>query len=219
MRLLSVICALLISWLLVACTAEQPTPNADTSAPPRTPAETSDPSPIEPISSRHGSSPSGSTAQLPAAEGRVLVAPGALFTLPENWQREAPAQTMRLAQARIPGSAGEAQLTVFYFGPGGGGGVTDNLNRWAGQIEATSPEQRGDFEVGAFKVHTIAVDGTLKPSMMGTGPTTPQPDSGLLGAVVEGTSGPWFFKVVGPAATLAAEHDAFSAMLRSVEQP
>ncbi len=51
---------------------------------------------------------------------------------------------------------------------------------------------------------------------MGSGPTTPQPGFRLLGAVVEGEGGPWFFKLTGPEATLASEREAFFGLLRGV---
>jgi len=51
---------------------------------------------------------------------------------------------------------------------------------------------------------------------MGTGPTTEKPGSRLLGAVVEGPGGPWFFKAAGPDATLSAEKDNFLKLLHSV---
>jgi hypothetical protein len=47
-------------------------------------------------------------------------------------------------------------------------------------------------------------------------PSVPQPDSRLLGAVVEGEGGPWFFKLVGPAATVEAARDEFFTLLRTV---
>jgi hypothetical protein len=42
------------------------------------------------------------------------------------------------------------------------------------------------------------------------------PDARLLGAVVEGPGGPWFFKATGPDSTLGPQRDAFLAMLKSV---
>jgi hypothetical protein len=154
---------------------------------------------------------------VPAAEGQEFEARGAYFTLPSAWTSEAPSSSMRLAQALIPGSGGEAQLTVFHFGVGGGGGVESNLERWVGQMEvdAGTVPSRDTFSHGVFTTHWIDVQGTLKPSMMGTGPDTPQPGSRLLGGVVEGPGGPWFFKATGPADTLAEARDDFLGMLRS----
>lgn len=147
-----------------------------------------------------------------------LVVPGARFDTPTGWVLRQPSSSMRLAEAEIPGEGGAALLTVFFFGPGGGGGTEANLQRWAGQIETeagTEPD-RESFSVKGYTFSTIAVEGTLKPSRMGTGPTEPAPGSKLVGAVVEGPGGPWFFKVTGPAATVAAAEPAFDTMLRSV---
>lgn len=140
------------------------------------------------------------------------------FELPESWQPETPASSMRIAQASIPGEAGPAELAVFYFGAGGGGGVEANLDRWIGQMEVKSGTEphRESFEAGDFRVTWLEVEGTLKPSTMGMGPSSPQPDSTMLAAVVEGPGGPWFFKATGPTATLTSERDAFLEMLQSV---
>jgi hypothetical protein len=148
----------------------------------------------------------------------VLEVPGARFHRPAGWTFGEPSSSMRLAEAGIPGDAGPALLTVFFFGEGGGGGTEANLQRWAGQIvpdDGTEPA-RGAFEVNGYTVSTIAVEGTLQPSRMGGGPTEPTPGSKLIGAVVEGPGGPWFFKVTGPAATVSEAEPAFDTMLRSV---
>ena len=148
----------------------------------------------------------------------ALSVPGAMFDKPSGWTFGEPSSSMRLAEASIPGADGPALLTVFFFGQGGGGGTEANLQRWAGQIEAapgTEPT-RGAFDVNGYSVSTIAVEGILQPSRMGGGPTEPTPGSKLIGAVVEGPGGPWFFKITGPAATVSAAEPAFDAMLRSV---
>lgn len=172
-------------------------------------------SPIGPISSRDASDPSapmgGASAE--AQAGNIN------FDLPAGWVSQPPTSDMRMAQAEIPGSAGPGQLVVFHFGPGGGGTVEANIERWIGQMEmppGTNPQPQ-TFETGTgYKVTWIDVPGTLKPSMMGTGPETEQPNSRLLGGIVEGPGGPWFFKATGPDATLAAQRDAFVNMLKSV---
>lgn len=143
---------------------------------------------------------------------------GAVVERPQTWSFSGPSSTMRLAEATVAGPGGPALLTVFFFGPGGGGGVEANLERWAGQIEtaAGGEPQRDSFTLGGFTISTIAAEGTLLPSGMGAGPTEPVPGSRLLGAVVEGPGGPWFFKLTGPTETVAAAADDFDRMLRSV---
>lgn len=140
------------------------------------------------------------------------------FDIPTNWPQQPPSSSMRMAQATIPGASGPGDLAVFFFGPGGGGGVEDNIQRWMTQMDPApgSDPQPETFDANGFRVTWIDVSGTLKPSNMGTGPATEQPNSRLFGAVVEGPGGPWFFKATGPEATLSAERDNFLKMLRSV---
>lgn len=144
---------------------------------------------------------------------------GLLLELPEAWQQETPSSPMRKIQAGVPGEAGDGELVVFFFGEGGGGGVEANIQRWIDQIEIapnTLP-QRDVIETNGLQITWVDVSGTLKPSMMGIGPTTPIPNSRLLGAVVEGSGGPWFLKVVGPDATLGDHLDGFVQMLKNLQ--
>ena len=144
---------------------------------------------------------------------------GLLLELPEGWQQETPSSPMRNVQAGVPGEAGDGELVVFFFGEGGGGGVEANIQRWIDQMEVapdTSP-QREVIEANGLQITWVDVSGTLKPSKMGIGPTTPVPNSRLLGAVVEGSGGPWFLKVVGPDATLGNHLDGFVQMLKNLQ--
>jgi len=139
------------------------------------------------------------------------------YQLPEGWMPEPPDNSMRKAQARIPGDAGDGEFALFYFGPGGGGGVDANIDRWVGQVEDAQPE-RNTFQAGDLTVHTVVATGTLtgSPMSMQGGQPTPEEGSMLLGAVVEGPGGPWFFKATGPEATLEPYRDAFLEMLRNL---
>ena len=146
-------------------------------------------------------------------------ASGIEFEFPESWQETPPSNTMRLAQATIPGPGGPAEIAVFHFGAGGGGGTEANLQRWIDQMqvsEGTEPE-RETVESDPFTIHLLTVEGTLQNDPMGMGPAAAQPDSLLLGAVVEGPGGPWFFKATGPKATLEPEEEAFREMVTGVE--
>lgn len=156
-----------------------------------------------------------------SAEGSAIATATLRFDLPAGWRREQPSSGMRLAQAVVPGAAGPGELAVFHFGAGQGGGVEANFERWVGQIEqpAGSTPERGDFTAAGFEISWIDAHGTLLPSAMGSGPATAQPGFRLLGAVVEGEGGPWFFKVTGPEATLGREREAFFGLLRGVRRP
>ncbi len=175
--------------------AQAPPPAAQTNAG----AET----PVAPMTSRGPmeSAPAGNSIQ---------------WDLPQGWQSQPPSSPMRMAQATIPGPGGTAELTVFHFGVGGGGGTQANIDRWVGQVEAAGPPEQGTMEVGDYHVTWVDVKGTLKAGGMGMGPSAAQPDSRLLGAVVEGNGGPWFFKITGPQQTLDGQRDAFFTMLKSI---
>jgi len=171
-----------------------------------------------PETTAESSAPSAAAGSASAEGADVLALPGATVDRPEGWVFGQPSSSMRLAEAEIPGPGGPALLTVFFFGAGGGGEVDANLQRWAGQVEPDdgSAPVRGGFTVDGFTVSTIEVEGTLLPSGMGTGPAEPVPGSKLLGAVIEGPGGPWFFKITGPEETVSAAAGSFDEMLRSI---
>jgi hypothetical protein len=210
---------------LAACGHKESMPeSASTTTPPVAAPTAKDPmpagaaqtgaAPIGPISSRGETVPASPGGGAPAAQSAGLD-----FDLPANWQSQPPDSQMRLAQAAIPGPGGPGQLAVFFFGPGGGGGVDANIKRWIDQMEpakGSNPKPETFQTDKGFKVTWVDVAGALKPSSMGMGPAKEQPGSRLLGAVVEGPGGPWFFKATGPDSTLAGQRDAFLTMLKSV---
>ncbi len=61
--------------------------------------------------------------------------------------------------------------------------------------------------------------GTLTPSPMSMqgGSQAAQEGSMLLGAVVEGPGGPWFFKLTGPEQTVEPQKDAFLQMIKGMK--
>jgi hypothetical protein len=139
------------------------------------------------------------------------------YEFPDSWQRQMPANPMRLDQAVIPGSAGQGELIVFFFGSGTGGSAEANLQRWIDQMESNQSPVRESFETGELSVRLVDISGTLLPSTMGSGPDQPVPNSRMFAAVVEGEGGPWFFKATGPEATMAENRGAFVGMLRNLE--
>ena len=183
------------------------------------PAATNAPAPtspaIEPVSP-HGAAASSTVV---TANGATLSTPHFAFDLPAGWRSEQPSSSMRLVQAVLPGEAGPGELVLFYFGAGQGGTVEGNFDRWRGQVVGSGEGERGVVEGGPFRTSWLDLRGTLLPSGMGAGPTTPQPGFRFIGAVVEGENGPWFFKLTGPEATIAKERDAFFGLLKSFRRP
>lgn len=139
---------------------------------------------------------------------------------PADWEPARPANQMRFAEYEIPADGGgdAAELTVFYFGEQGGGGVEDNLERWAGEFSGGSEPTRDELEVDGTTVHTLQVDGTREASMPMAGDGGPVDDQKLLGAVAETQAGLFFFRLVGDRATVAAQTEDFDAFVRSFEE-
>jgi hypothetical protein len=200
----------LVLALLCACNKNAPAPEG-TAATPATqaaasgqPGDSGAPAPI----SSHGQA---------VSEAPTTAPDGSLdFDMPKGWEKQTPSSSMRIAQAAIPGPGGPGDFAVFFFGPGGGGTVEANIDRWVGQVETSDHPKPETFEAGGLKVTWVDVKGTLKASQMGPGPSASMSDARLYGAVVEGPGGPWFFKATGPDKTLAPQRDAFAAMLKGV---
>ena len=157
-------------------------------------------------------------AQTAAKPAEAATAAEVKWTMPASW-KEMPARPMRKATYQAPGDAGPAEVTVFYFGAGQGGDVEANITRWLGQFQGL-PEgeaKRDQLQVSGLTVSTVRVEkGTFLSGMPG-GPAAPQESFGMNAAVVETPSGPYFFKMTGPAATVDAEAGHFTELLKSVQ--
>lgn len=163
----------------------------------------------------------------PAALAPKTVA-GVTFTPPADsgWLEEPVASRMRSAQYRVKraeGDAEDAELVVFHFGANGGS-VEDNLNRWFQQFqqpdgkptrEAAKIERR---ELGGLVLNEVEVGGTyVAETRPGSGERVNKPGSRLLGAIVETPAGPFFVKLVGPDATVAAARASFKKFVESFQ--
>jgi hypothetical protein len=127
---------------------------------------------------------------------------------------------MRAATYIIPPATGDSDGGECAVFENLGGGVQANVDRWIVQFEKTdgAPNQKSET-INGLTVTTVDVSGTFKGGgpMMGN---TSAPKSGyrMLGAIVEGPEGNVFFKLTGPAKTIAAAQDEFQAMLKSLKK-
>ncbi len=132
---------------------------------------------------------------------------------------------MRKAQYKLPHVEGEtedAELAVFYF-QGGGGGVQANIDRWVGQFTkpdgspVTNEAKITHKQSHGVPLTIVDVSGVYNNSM---GPNSPAPSKQsyrLLGAVAEAGNGPWFFKLTGPAKTVAKWEPSFQSFLDTIQ--
>lgn len=156
---------------------------------------------------------------------RAEQAGGLTWTAPPEWKSQGE-RPMRAATYSIPAAKGDsepAELAVFYFGQGSGGGVDANVKRWIEQFQkADGTSAAKDAKVKKEKIAglpatAVEVKGTyLGGSMMG--PSTPKPGYRLLGAIVEGPGGNVFFKLTGPEKTVTAAEKHFRKMLEGLKK-
>lgn len=146
---------------------------------------------------------------------------GLSWTTPDAFQRQ-PDRQMRAATYQFPKAKGDAdapELAVFYFGPGQGGGIQANIQRWSEQLRTADgkPVQAKTSvkEVNGLKVHLVEGKGTYRSGGFGA-PVVQKPGYQLLGAIVEGPEGAVFFKLTGPSRSVEAARKSFDAMLKSL---
>lgn len=163
-------------------------------------------------------------AEMPPGHPPTGAAGRLAWDVPDDWVEVPPASSMRLAEYRIPGAAGDGSLAVYYFGPGQGGDPMANAVRWAQQFEqadgGSSVDRMKVTEIGSdVPVRLVEVTGIYDGGMsMTAAPPQKQPGWMLLGAIAEGPDAPWFFKLTGPEETVRASRDAMIEMLESLRR-
>src|SRR5512147_1533981 len=96
-----------------------------------------------------------------AAPAPPASAGGIAWKLPARWTA-APGSAMRVATYAVPAAKGaeKGECAVFFFGPGQGGGIDDNVARWARQFEGAPAAARTTATVAGLRVTRVAVAGT-----------------------------------------------------------
>jgi hypothetical protein len=160
-------------------------------------------------------------------KGTVIELDGLKSQAPAHWKAEEPSSRMRTYQIRIPKAKDDkedAELVIFYFGPGGGGSVEDNLKRWKGmflppegkKIDDVAKVEKG--KAGSVDVTTLDVQGIYLYKDKPFDPnakTEKKADYRMIGVVYESPKGPYFLRMVGPAKTVGENKKAFDDWLKN----
>jgi hypothetical protein len=190
--------------LVSACSRKPPEPGPEPSEPKTTTATSAAPAENRPST--------------PAPSAREIT-----WTDPPGWQKVAPSSPMRKASYRVPAAPKDpedGEVAVFYF-KGEGGGTDANIQRWITQFSDAKPAdiKRTERTMNGMKQTIVEVQGTFASGMPGGAPgsATPKSNYRLIGAVVETTAGPYFFKMTGPNKTVDAARGAFYTLLDSIK--
>jgi hypothetical protein len=159
-------------------------------------------------------------------KGTPVTLGGMKSTAPVAWKPEKAGQ-MRAYQFALPKAEGDkedAEVVIFYFGPGGGGSVADNMKRWKGMFVPPSGKsidevaKVSDTKAGAAELSVLDVEGTYKFKARPFDPNAKEelkPDFRMLGVVFQCKDGPYFIRFVGPAKTVAKHKQGFDEWLKA----
>jgi hypothetical protein len=135
---------------------------------------------------------------------------------PDAWASAPNPSTMRLATYKIPAAKGDAEGAELAISRAGGAKEA-NIQRWVGQFDDAGKDGRAERTVRGMKLTIVDVTGTFMGGGMMPGASAgPKKGWMLLGAIVETTGTPYFFKMTGPAATVRAARPAFEKMLDGI---
>jgi hypothetical protein len=167
----------------------------------------------------------GPAASKPAPAAVAAPAPALVLTPQPGWIVEQPANAMRKAQYVLPradGDSEDASLIVHHFG-GQGGSREDNTRRWAGQFEQPDGSPSADKlksstrTIAGLEVFEAELSGTyVAETAPGSGVHLDKPGWRMLAAIVDTREGPWYFKLVGPAATVARWESSYRAFMQAL---
>jgi hypothetical protein len=161
----------------------------------------------------------GTSATPPAPAGTPASAKTASgFPAQEGWKVETPTSAMRKAQFTLPHAEKDAQdasLVVYHFGAQAGT-FQANLDRWCGQFQqadgraSTEVLKQSTRDVNGIRVHEVDLSGTyVAETAPGSGEHVHEEGWRMLAAVFETKDGPYYAKLVGPAATVAKWEASF----------
>lgn len=151
------------------------------------------------------------------AEDSKLDVAGLSFKFAAPWASVESAGMFRAGTLAVKVEGVEKPVeAVFYSfpGPGGGGGVEANVQRWLGQF-ATKPESKTEeIDAGGKKITLVTASGTYNdgPPM---GAKTPKENYTLIGAIVPTADSNVFIKLTGPKDAIAKVAESFRKIVVS----
>ena len=137
----------------------------------------------------------------------------------KNWVVESAKSDMRLAQMRVPKTAGDAEDgELGFFMLPSGGGVEANINRWANNQfggKDSIKARRTVKTASGLEATVVELEGNYTAMNFGGTKPAPKPGFKMLGAILKDKEGEYFFKLTGPKKTVEAAAMEFEQMVAS----
>lgn len=197
-----------------------------TTRPPLTPLTptTTAPIPIKP-SSVQSTAPATRAATVPPqpppglkppANPKIAEFAGMTAPKPATWIWHPPANAMIMTEYVLPGQEGSDQAHLKIVKAGGT--VEANVERWKTQFRAAGG---GPVEAKIEKLDADGIPVTvveLAGEYKGMGAVSFAPDQIMISAIVEAPTGQFFLTLVGPAATIESNRQAYMEMIRGIRR-
>lgn len=148
---------------------------------------------------------------------------GYTTTIPSGWKSAPSSSSMRLAQYTIADADGStaAEVVVYFFGEGQGGGVEANLERWKAQFSTPdgSPvyENVAKLTGAAFPITVAEYRGTYARGVGVGDAATAKPGQSLVAVIAETPKGTLFFQMFGATAKVSAHRAALEAFVKGMK--
>ncbi|QEL17363.1 hypothetical protein [Limnoglobus roseus] len=165
----------------------------------------------------------------PAADGKgtTVELAGMKSTTPADWKEEAPSNSMRLTQFKLPkadGDAADAELAIFFFKGGGAGALDANLKRQTAKFEPAAGKDKveeaidKDFKVGTLKATYQDVKGTFLFKAAPFDPNskvTKKEGFRQIYVIFETKDGQYYMTLIGGDKTVEKNKKAFDEFLKN----
>lgn len=164
------------------------------------------------------------SAEAGQEQGTVVDLDGLKSRAPARWKEIPTTQQFRYKVFRIPGEKAEldAELVIFYFGEGGGGGVQENIKRWKNMFEPPAGKTIdevttvSEFRVGEVPVVYVDIRGTYLFRPFPAAPKAePRKDHRMISVIFRSSKGPYFIRLVGPEVTVTKHQKEFDEWLKN----
>ena len=158
-------------------------------------------------------------------DGKPMSIAGITFTPASEWQDFGPSG-MRAASysyGPLEPDKDSATMAVFHFGPGQGGTIEANMDRWIKQFslpdgrDPATAAIRYDRQVAGYAAHVVTLFGIYNESVRPMSQEKiAREEYRLVAIIVEAPGGNVFFKLTGPDKTATIMIEAFITMINQV---
>ena len=155
-------------------------------------------------------------------DGKPMSIAGITFTPASQWQDFGPSgmRAASYAYGPLEPDKDSATMAVFHFGPGQGGTIADNIQRWIKQFslpdgrDPATAAIRYERQVAGYPAHVVTLYGIYNQSIRPMSPEKiARENYRLVAIIVEAPGGNVFFKLTGPDKTAKIMIEAFIAMI------